>query len=289
MNEPALIRTIDRIVNSFASIKPLMAAQQSATTKARWDFLAEPDMTTSFKVLRDVANMSQGNHTPARRALAGLLISQGSRDEDVDIRRITAIGASKGRYVGNLPRLLTTISEPPKWVADMSREEQLAKVQDEVWSDFGNKVDNRFTVVEEGWSGLLIGMNTGTARRFSMLHCACHSGPLLFPARIERINFEPDFLKELTALQWVVMLPEDAGRQFVKAAEAAKIEGVEEISLVKNHGCPDDDEQVKWAVLACPTSTPRYKAFRLAVEDASVPRFDFSHWLRLLSKGRMCP
>jgi hypothetical protein len=38
--------------------------------------------------------------------MAGLPVSRGPREENIGIRRITALGASKGRYVSNLRRLL---------------------------------------------------------------------------------------------------------------------------------------------------------------------------------------
>lgn len=256
-------------------------------------FLQEPDLGTSLHVLEDLTR-GLGERTAVHRTLADLLEEGEPQDRGVDIRDITAIGQSKGRFCGNLDRLVTTISEPPPEVRERAKhdpEKDNAELWREVQQEFGLEKDGRFTVKEEGWSGRLIACNSGAARRFCLLRQRQLRGQLNLPCRVTTWHLNPDALHILTAEYWVILAPSHVVKalpdNMLPSVTIEEFVGFSSLSL--DYTEPSGPRQTRWGFVAGKRKDRRVRHFLLGLMTASLPAFDLSRWLLLLHGGRVAP
>lgn len=144
------------------------AAISSVRSEAHCTFLEDRDLATSLDVLRSFRGSFDRFMSPTSltEAFRNLLVQEEPRYEDVDIRDVTALSASKGRYIANLPRLATTISPPSIDILSMSIEQQVKRLRRDVWREgLVRDKEDRFMLNEEGWSGR--GWCASTAAAFS--------------------------------------------------------------------------------------------------------------------------
>lgn len=118
------------IIERVNQIRFWKAATEAALTfqnDVHWHFLADRDLATDLTILKGFASSARQVmfQTAFDAALGSLLVEQTPRPQDVDIREITALTCSKGRYVANLDRLSKTISSPPEHVRSMNSWEQV--------------------------------------------------------------------------------------------------------------------------------------------------------------------
>lgn len=269
--------------------KKVRAAASAIRAPKAWRFLHDPDLTTSLEVLRDLARPCFGGSRPVTDALERLVVEAESRDEDVDIGRVTALTASKGRYIGNLRRLLPTISDPGSRVAALSLDEQYAMIHSDVMRESGCMSKGRFRLIEEGWSGRLIAANSGAARRFAWLHRNRYLRPTVLPARIETRMLDEVALGVLTREFQVEAIPSEAARDLLKSMRVLGIDELELVHELWSPACPDDANRDMWSVVAYPRAGRYYEDIRLGLADAAAPVFDLSRWLTMIAAGRESP
>ena len=270
--------------------KKVRAAAAAISAPKAWRFLHDPDLTTSLEVLRDLARPHFGGSRPVADALERLVVEvESPRDEDVDIGRVTALTASKGRYIGNLRRLLPTISDPGPRVAALSLDEQYAMVHSDVMRESGCVSKGRFRLIEEGWSGRLIAPNSGAARRFAWLHRNRYLRPTILPARIETRMLDASALGVLTREFQLEIIPSEAARGLLGSMRNLDVGELELVRELWSPACPDDVNRDMWSVLAYPRAGRYYEDIRLGLADAAAPVFDFSRWLMMIAAGRETP
>lgn len=270
--------------------KKVRAAAAAISAPNAWRFLHDPDLTTSLEVLRHVARLRFGGIRPVARALEQLVVEvETPRDEDIDIIRVTALTASQGRYIGNLWRLLPTITDPVPQVAALSLDEQYDLVHRDVMRDSGCMSNGRFRLIEEGWSGRLIAANAGTARRFAWLRQHRYIRPTILPARIETRVLDDSAFRILTQEFQVEIMPSEAGRDLLKNVGDLGVGELELVNELWSPACPDDMNRDLWSVVAYPRAGRYYEDIRLGLADAATPVFDFTRWLTMIAAGRRTP
>lgn len=251
-------------------------------------FFECPDKTTSYIALSEICKPSRSSSSDLGRALGRLLVAENSRLQEVDIKTITAITVSKGGFVGNLPRLIATISPAPAGVEKMHREDHVALLRDQVVAEFGFR-EGRLDLIEEGWSGRLIASNDGAARRFALLQDKSLPGEAVFPASIRTVRFDPSALAVLTERMWVFLLPRESYANLSSGLGQLGVGAPQQCADVYSKARERDDDRTIWTVAGVDRSWKHYGDFRLGLEDGAVPLFDLSRWLRELVNGRNKP
>lgn len=240
-------------------------------------FIECPDKTTSFATLQWICLQSNRSPSEVGQTLGRLLVRDEPREEEVDIRKITAITNSKGELIGNLPQLVHTISEPSKWITDKTEAEQNEILHEAVVREFPT-YDGRLAVFEEGWSGRLIGSNSGAARRFSLLRQRSWDGKTRLPVSITRINLDPVALATLTEEQWLFLAPKVAFDELDRRLARLKVEGLDRIAEVYSDAQARDQDRCYWTLSSVSRCARHYRDLRLGIEDARIPLFDLSRW-----------
>lgn len=269
--------------------KKARAIAATVSAPNAWRFLHDPDLTTSLKILQHLARPHLGGNRPVAKALGRLVVEGASRDEDIDIGKVTALTASKGRYIGNLRRLLSTISDPGPWVTALSLDEQYTMVHGDVMRESGCMWEGRFRLIEEGWSGRLIAANSGAARRFAWLHQNRYLRPTILPARIEARILDESAVRVLTQEFQVDLIPSEAARGFLRHIRDLGIKELELVHELWSPAYPDEMNRDLWSVVAYPRGRYHYEDMRLGLASAAVPVFDFSQWLIMIAAGRKTP
>ncbi len=237
-----------------------------------------------FEAIQDVAT-----YFPYRNLselISGLCRNEMYSDvyyEDIDVRAITGVAASKGRYTTNLKRLSQTIYDPGNLRLDWNkydREERVSMLLKQVWREIGNVSDGRMKVFKELWSGRYIVSNTGAARRLSLLHLNALEGEVIIPCHVIDVQLCDNALEALMLHFWCVALPEPIFQKTTRILSEKFFEG---IAASKMCGFEDENSKfVKWGMLLVPREHKNYQDIRLAIEDSVTPQFDVSHFLKRL-------
>lgn len=278
-----IVNLFDRVTGKSGAVYKAVASSGGSGSRT---FVDDPDMTTSLEILRKLRGLVSGPR-PVSRAIQGLLVGDTCRDEDVEIRKVTAVTASKGGYIGNLPRLLTTIHPPVGQVASLPIIQQMAIVHREVMQESGCVADGRFELYEEAWSGRLIAANTGTARRIALLRE--HQPTLVLQARILPSSVSQKAFFVLTEEYRVILLPAAGADTLLERLDKLGVEDVELVARVWEPACAGSRTPDLWGMLSYRRDGRFVEAIDRGISESAAPVFDFSQWLRLLSAGRQTP
>lgn len=278
-----ILNLIDHVTGKSDAVYKAVASSGGSGSRA---FVDDPDMTTSLEILQKLPIFVSGRQ-PVSTAIRGLLVEAPCRDADVEIRQVTAVNTSKGGYIGNLPRLLTTIHSPVDQVASLSIIQQMAIVHSEVMQESGCVADDRFELYEEAWSGRLIAANTGTARRMALLRK--HQPTLVLQARIRPWSLSQQAFLVLTEEYHVILLPAAGADTLLERLDKLGVEDVELIARVCEPACAGGRPPDLWGMLSYHRNGRFVGAIDRGINESAAPMFDFSKWLRLLSAGRQLP
>lgn len=242
------------------------------------DFIGDPDCSYDLDILRSISGSAHASSVfPAETALARLIVEAGERDEDVDIQHVSAVTASRGPYIGNLPRLRETITPPENPITDEAELVRLFRKAAEVEGFSRNKA-GRFRVQKEGWSKRLIAVNTGAARRISWLQEFGRRHDIVFPCTIECYDLSREAIKVLTEDYWIVIVPLDAwlelqdlSRHFRKSQMVLRMSSL---------APPKSENPAMWVATAFPKPMSWMKE---VLTEAPTSTFDFSAWLSRIS------
>ncbi|AWU95620.1 hypothetical protein [Azospirillum ramasamyi] len=282
-----MLRTILAYVG-FGRSKAIRAAAAAVHDPKSARFIGDADFTTAMDILFSLRWGMTLSH-PVSKAVGGLLVKGSERDEEVDIRKVTGVAISKGRLIGNLPRLLKTIDTTPESLVASSLQEQHQVILENVMQHSGCMRNGRFDLWEEGWSGRLIARNDATARRIAWLHV--HGGLVqtVLPARITRYGLDPEALDVLTRQWWAVLVPADEAAKLECALRRLRADRCQLVLETWSRTAPNDEIPTCWRLLACPRDSRHLQALRDGLADAAAPVFDLSQWLRMLAAGRVLP
>lgn len=286
------VSPINRILNAFERLhidwrqgQMFRSGIEAAENSRRARFIEEPDVTTSFMILKELIPFGD---MPRAELLRDLLLEREPVDREVNVSDVSAVLATKGGYFGNLDRLRHTIHQPECFTGEPFHAERDLLLE-EVLSNAGS--GGRLPIVREGWSGRLILNNKGGARRFAWLR---HYGlDRTLPARITQYDLNPSVVRALSQEYWAFLIP-----CAVSAAvlEKLKIGGIgpttywpQQVFQVNANPCPPADVSVGWCGIVCERAHPAYELLRSALKSAPFEVFDFSRWIHLLAQGRLQP
>lgn len=282
-----LSRLVASARDFLASPRAIREATLAVEGPTKWRFIEDPDLTTSYEVLHHLQGGVLARSGAVEEALAELMTKGAERDAEVGFREISGLAASKGRFIGNLPRLWPTSDSIGKLEPSA---DNIAMIQQQVWKESGCVRDGRFNVYEESWSGRLIARNTGTARRIAWLHCHSFLDRSPIPARITPLSLDQAALKVLTEDYWIALLPTDDGAwKLASKLEEIGVRDTENVGAVGSPACPDENDRTRWSMLACDRASWRYAEIRLGLMDSAIPVFDLSQWLTMIAGGRERP
>ncbi len=87
----------------------------AAENSHRSRFIEEPDVTTSFMILKELVPFGD---MAGAELLRDLLLERKPVDGEVNVSDVSAVLATKGGYFGNLDRLRHTIHQPECFTGD---------------------------------------------------------------------------------------------------------------------------------------------------------------------------
>ena len=252
------------------------------------DFIEDSDLLTSLSLLRSIAPSDAT--TEAAKLLHNLLKKRAQlREKDIRIGNISAITASKGKFIGNLCRLKYTINSGGSWPLNLPKDKQDAMWK-EVETDFapaGKEEEKNFFMVDrEEWSGRLIAHNTGAARRFCW---AQHHDPgRILPCRVTDWYLDSEIAKELNEKYWLCILPEEICDRVMDADQTVRRRPwLTHVSRVTSFRRNNSGES--WVCCAVRRDDTFFPKLRNSLLDAGVPVYDVSSWLLQLQAGRGTP
>lgn len=284
---PGFIRIIDACGEFFVSSHAIRETISHLDIDHPWRFIEDPDLTTSYDILKSVMRAAPDRPNVVDKALQHLMSEGGVRETDVEFSDISALSASKGRYIGNLKRLWAT-SDSVRFCELTS--EKFAEIKEQVFSGSGCIKNERFNLIEECWSGRLIAQNSGTARRIAWLHSHHYLDRTPFPARKSEWALDSNSLHTLTEQYWLALLPKRLSA-FQLSSQLSDLG----LKCSNSHGslfssaCPDEHCNAEWSVFSCEKSNRKYPQIRLNLLDSVNNIFDLSNWLSSISTGRSTP
>jgi hypothetical protein len=249
---------------------------------SKHNFIDDPGLSTSRDILQSICDKSDNysNHLlPAARFLGKLMRPGATERRKVDIKEITAVAHSKGRFVSDFKRLIPTISPPTR---ALTHHQQIDCLQRQVMSEGVTKNEGRVRFVCQDWNRRLTVCNTGTARRFALLRDLVEPGQVTFDAEIEHWQIDEDIKKRLSEYH-VAMVPKPFWDKAGLALETWYPLRFFKINDVQSLACGDPTDRTEWAVV---TTERRSKLGVRLLESLRIKGcrpFDLSHWIEHLS------
>lgn len=273
--------------------KILVRAASEAVMPHSYRFIDDADLTTSFDILRRLCSLGEDRnrgyfaHYGAAKYLAKLLLPLEPYLDEIDIKEITAVSASKGWYLGNLDRLKESIYPH---TSPLSMNEQVVKLYQDILSEgVARNSDGGVRVIKEGWSGRYILCNYGASRRFALLRSLVRLGEIKLSASIEEWRLNHDAVKALTRKYWIFAIPEASWRPFERVIYGWYGFSYERIGSTSSLACRDRLDQTRWAVVAVQKNDRSGRRLQSAFRSIACPLFDVSQWIEMLSLGRKAP
>lgn len=280
---------LDRLFERLNRARFWRAATEAVLTfqnDVHWHFLADQDLATDLTILKGFAYCARQVmfQTAFDAALGSLLVEQTPRSQDVDIREITALTCSKGRYVANLDRLAKTISSPPEHVCFMSFWEQMQLLL-RIINNEGLIKDSsgRFLLDEEGWSGRLIAANTGAARRFSLLRQLSEEHPTILQASITRWDLRVEAVRVICQDYIALIVPETFACHFRVTTFKHFMKDFRTYDNIFSRNRPEACPEVEWTMMIFPRTREALE-FANLLKSTDLQILDFSNWVKSLAQ-----
>jgi hypothetical protein len=134
---------------------------------------------------------------PVARSLRTLIETGSSYEENVSLRQIGAITASRGAYRMHLDRLPETMYLNKGESYGPLSDSEMERLKDAVFREFGIR-DGRFVLWFQEWDQLYVGVNSGASRRFALWRRLCSDcRPVQVPATVTPYRLKPEPLRDL--------------------------------------------------------------------------------------------
>ena len=247
-------------------------------------FVEDSDLLTSLSLLQSMTHHDAMTETA--ELLGGLLKGdEQSHEENIRIGDISAITASKGKFIGNLCRLKYTIYPRGSYPLNLPKDKQQS-MWNEVEKEFSPTADGFFMVDREAWSDRLIARNTGAARRFCWAQY--HNPDRILPCRVTNWRLDSAIIEVLNEKYWLCILPEEVYDRVVNAdltvLERHWFTRVTHVTSIRR-----DTSSESWSYCAVKRDDAFFPKLRDSLLDAAVPLYDVSSWLLQLQAGRGTP